>query len=161
MNTSDRHFLRSFLAVVIGLHLMILAVVLIAWLVGGGHRSPETRSSNQPQSLAERLQPVGIVVTDPAALKPVAAPAHAALSGDEVVAQVCSACHQAGMLGAPKIGDAGAWGGRKQAAGGIDGLVRSALNGKNAMPPRGGRTDLSDDEIKAAVQTMLKRSNSA
>jgi len=74
-----------------------------------------------------------------------------------VVAQVCAACHGAGVLGAPKIGDKAAWSARKAAAGGVDGLATSAEKGKNSMPPRGGRADLSDDEVKAAVQEMLKQ----
>jgi cytochrome c5 len=39
---------------------------------------------------------------------------------------------------------------------GEDVLVHSAVNGLNAMPPRGGRADLSDEQIRAAVEFMLK-----
>ena len=63
-----------------------------------------------------------------------------------------------GVLGAPKEGDTAAWQARLSAAGGVDGLVASVINGKNAMPPRGGNHDLSDEEVKAGVQQMLKLS---
>ena len=47
---------------------------------------------------------------------------------------------------------------RAAAGGGLDGLTANAIKGKNAMPPRGGGADLSDDEVKAAVGAMLKKS---
>ena len=68
---------------------------------------------------------------------------------------MCSACHGAGVLGAPKIGDKGEWSRRKAA--GLAALVGSAIRGKNSMPSRGGDPSLSDDEVKAAVQEMLKQ----
>lgn len=115
-----------------------------------------------PDALAKleaRIKPVGHVVTDPAALVKVSAKAaRAPFSGEQVLASTCNACHASGVLGAPKEGDAAAWGARSSAAGGLDGLVSSAIKGKNAMPPRGGNPDLSDDEIKAAVSQMLKQS---
>jgi cytochrome c5 len=106
----------------------------------------------------ERIAPIGKVITDPAALLKVSNTApHAALSGEQVVAQVCSACHGTGVLGAPKIGDKAAWGGRFKTDGGLDGLFANASKGKGSMPPRGGNPDLSDAELKAAIQQMLKQ----
>jgi cytochrome c5 len=60
------------------------------------------------------------------------------------------------VLGAPKIGDHAAWGGRKSKVGGLDGLVKSAAAGKGNMPPRGGDASLSDAELKAAVEQMTR-----
>lgn len=63
----------------------------------------------------------------------------------------CSACHATGAAGAPKFGDAGAWGPRiKQ---GFDALVNSALKGKGAMGAQGGG-DFTDIEIARAVAYM-------
>lgn len=70
-------------------------------------------------------------------------------SGEAVYASVCKACHEAGVAGAPKTGDKAAWAPRL--ATGMAALLKSATNGKNAMPARGGAPDLSDDELKAAV----------
>ena len=88
----------------------------------------------------------------------VAAAAGSARPADKTVAQVCSVCHGAGLMGAPKIGDADAWQGRLQKAGSLDALVESAEHGKGGMPPRGGQSSLSDDELKAAIQLMLAKS---
>jgi len=70
-------------------------------------------------------------------------------SGEAIYASVCKACHEAGVAGAPKTGDKAAWAPRL--ATGMATLLKSAINGKNAMPARGGAPDLSDDELKAAV----------
>jgi cytochrome c5 len=109
--------------------------------------------------LEERIKPVATVVTDPAALVKVSAgPKRAPYSGEEVIGKVCNTCHVAGVLGAPKEGDKAAWSARLSSAGGLDGLAASAMKGKNSMPPRGGSPDLTDDEIKAAITAMLKKS---
>lgn len=104
--------------------------------------------------------PIGEVVTDPAALEMKLAankPSRAPYTGEQVVTKVCSACHTTGMLGAPKIGDKGEWSKRKGAAGGLDGLVKIAIKGLNQMPARGGDSDLSDDEIKSAIEYILSK----
>ena len=74
----------------------------------------------------------------------------------QVLANACNACHAAGVLEAPKNGDTAAWSARADAAGGLDGLTASAIAGKNLMPARGGNPDLSDEEIRAAVELMLQ-----
>jgi cytochrome c5 len=70
-----------------------------------------------------------------------------------VVNSVCGACHNTGVAGAPKVDDKAAWGPR--IAQGKDALYKSAIAGKGAMPPKGGAADLSDDEIKGAVDYVL------
>ena len=71
--------------------------------------------------------------------------------GQDVFKAQCSACHGAGLLGAPKFGDAAAWGPR--IAKGFDALVNSALHGKNSMPAQGGG-DFQDIEVARAVAYM-------
>lgn len=114
-----------------------------------------------PEALAQleqRIKPVANVVTDPAALVKVAAKAaRAPYTAEQVLVNACNACHVAGVLGAPKEDDKAAWSTRSSAAGGLDGLTASAIKGKNTMPARGGNPDLSDDEIKSAVELMLKK----
>ena len=66
---------------------------------------------------------------------------------------VCGACHNTGVAGAPKSGDKAAWAPR--IALGNDALYASAIAGKGAMPPKGGAADLSDDEIKGAVDHLV------
>lgn len=111
------------------------------------------------EAIAERLKPVGEVCIQgeecaAAGAGAVAAAGGAARSGDEVYGKFCTACHGSGLLNAPKTGDAAAWKGRADAAGGLDGLLKHAISGINAMPPKGTCADCSDDELKAAIQHM-------
>ncbi len=66
---------------------------------------------------------------------------------------VCKVCHAAGIANAPKTGVAEDW--TERLARGQDSIYANALNGLNAMPAKGGRTDLSDEEVKAVVDYML------
>ena len=68
----------------------------------------------------------------------------------------CVACHAAGVAGAPKLGDKGAW--EPRLAQGIEALYASSLKGKGAMPPKGGNMSLSDDDVKNAVRYMIEKS---
>ena len=79
-------------------------------------------------------------------------------SGADTVQQVCSACHGAGLFGAPQIGNRSAWSARLQEAGSVDGLLAVAASGRNNMPPRGGESELSDAELRAAIEYMLAQS---
>jgi cytochrome c5 len=69
--------------------------------------------------------------------------------------EACNACHATGAAGAPKLEDKAAW--EPRIAQGKDALYTSVLKGKGAMPPKGGRADLSDDAVKAAVDYMLSQ----
>lgn len=82
-----------------------------------------------------------------------AAPAVDLAKGKSVYDGACFACHGSGAAGAPKLGDNAAWSDR--IAAGMDSLVQHAIAGKGAMPPKGGRLDLSDDDVKAAVAYMV------
>ena len=82
--------------------------------------------------------------------------ASAARSGEEIFNASCTACHSTGAAGAPKIGDKEAWAPR--IATGMDALMKSAINGKKSMPPRGTCMDCSDDELKSAVEYMVSKS---
>lgn len=74
-------------------------------------------------------------------------------SGEQVVRAQCIKCHEAGVGGAPKIGDRTAWIPRfKQ---GVEPLVRSAINGHGGMPARGGLASLTDGEIRNAIVYMF------
>ena len=73
-------------------------------------------------------------------------------AGKALYDKACFVCHAAGVAGAPKFGDKNAW--APFVATGIDAMVKVAISGKGAMPPKGGST-ASDDEIRAAVQYMV------
>lgn len=153
----DRVFFINFGAVLAVLFGIFFACIIAARMLDTGetHADPA-----ELQRLEGRIKPVGTVVTDPAVLVKAAAAAQAArpaMSGEQVYSKVCAGCHGSGVLNAPKVGDKGAWGERFKAQGGLDGLVKKAINGLNAMPPRGGDASLSDDEVKGAVEHMLKQ----
>ena len=76
-----------------------------------------------------------------------------AADGKAVYDKVCVVCHAAGVANAPKFGDKAAWAPR--IATGSAALLKSAAEGKNAMPARGGAADLSDAELKAAVDYLV------
>ena len=81
-------------------------------------------------------------------------PTARAATGKSVVQSACAACHASGVAGAPKLGSAADWGPRIDK--GIAALYRSALQGTDkGMPPKGGRSDLPDADVKAAVDYMV------
>lgn len=77
-----------------------------------------------------------------------------AATGEEIYNTVCFVCHKTGVANAPKLGDQDAW--NKRLEQGIETIYDNSLKGKNAMPPKGGASNYSDDEIKAAVDYMLE-----
>ena len=93
--------------------------------------------------------PAPAAPTEAAAVKPVVASASGA--GESLYKQTCQACHATGAAGAPKFGDKAAWAPRLQT--GMEALYHSAINGKGAMPPRGG-SSASDADVHAAVDFM-------
>jgi cytochrome c5 len=151
----DKEFFANFGKVMAVLFGIFFICIFAASLIS----DDETPNAQALAMIEERIKPVGSAVTDPSALVKVSATAakREPLTGEQVDARLCSSCHGAGVLGAPKTGDKAAWAQRLSAAGGIDGLVSSAIQGKAAMPPKGGDPSLSDEEVRAAVEHMLKQ----
>gem|GEM_PF-198248 len=91
----------------------------------------------------------------------VAATATAIIDGKKIYNGICVACHGAGVAGAPRVGDKGAWAERIDK--GATTLYANAINGvqgsSGVMPAKGGNPALSDDEIKAVVDYMVAQSN--
>lgn len=112
-------------------------------------------------AVAARIAPVaqlntGAPIVAAAAPDAGAAPAAAARSGEEIYKSTCSACHGTGAAGAPIFGDKAAWAPRiKQ---GMDTLVKNAVNGIRAMPPRGTCGSCSDADLKKTVEYMVSKS---
>jgi cytochrome c5 len=102
------------------------------------------------EEISKRIQPVAqlyIGSGEPAA-------AAGPRSGEDVYKASCFACHGTGAMSAPKKGDAVQWATRSEK--GFDAMLANAINGFNAMPARGTCAACSDDEIKAAVEFMIK-----
>jgi len=79
--------------------------------------------------------------------------AFAERDGKAVYDTKCMMCHMSGAAGAPKFGDKAAWAPR--IATGMDAMLASAINGKNAMPPKGTCMDCTDGELKAAIEHIV------
>jgi cytochrome c5 len=82
-----------------------------------------------------------------------ASPALAARTGKDVHVAVCAACHGTGVSGATKFGDK-KWAELVKKEG-MKSLIRDAVKGERAMPPKGGCSDCTADEIKAAVRYLV------
>ncbi len=112
-----------------------------------------SKPKGDDEALASRIQPVAKLELAPAT----GSGPKGAKSGEEIVKAVCASCHQTGVAGAPKIGDKAAWAPRLGQ--GLEGLLKSALAGKNAMPPKGG-ADVTDNELGRAIVFMTNKSGS-
>ncbi|UTW48218.1 cytochrome c5 family protein [Bacterioplanoides sp. SCSIO 12839] len=108
----------------------------------------------QNDKIRERIKPVGEVCVGAECGGAVVA-ASGPRSGEEVYNTACAACHGAGILGAPKNGDKAAWDDRLSK--GMDQTLANAINGINAMPPKGNCATCSDDEILGAINYMSGR----
>lgn len=86
--------------------------------------------------------------------------ATAQASGEATYKAACFACHGTGAAGAPKLGDKAAW--KARIAQGNDKMYSNAIKGfkgaKGMMPAKGGRADLKDADVKAAVDYMVAKS---
>jgi len=168
VSKQDTHFFNVF-SLVIGL-LVAVALCLFAFArVVASHTQDQERmvDARYVKTVEERIRPfsqVAVAGQDNSALAIKARPAvtqtaAAAMpaNGDELFTQACSACHGAGIAGAPKAGDAAAWGPR--IAKGKNVLYQHALQGfqgaSGVMPPKGGRMDVPDDVVKQAVDHMI------
>jgi cytochrome c5 len=120
----------------------IAIIILLVNFVSTGSKPAAGSDGLSAEATARRLQPVGSVE-----IRDASAPG-AVKTGEQVYQAQCSACHATGAAGAPKVGDAAAWGPR--IAQGFETLLNSALKGKGAMAPQGGG-DHSDFEIARAV----------
>ncbi len=136
------------LAVLYAFVVPIFGIVLLVMFVTADQRPSAGSDALSPKATAERIRPVARVeikdATDVASMK----------TGEQVYAAQCTACHAAGALGAPKLGDTVAWAPRIKT--GYEALLHSALVGKGQMLAQGGG-DYSDYEIARAVVHMANQ----
>ena len=166
----DQRFFDIYSLVIGILAAFALAILVLAMKMSDLTQGVYTRDTAEFQAaVAERIRPVGQVYlpgeeheaaapTVQTAVEP--EPVATAMSGPQVYNAACLACHGAGVGGAPVLGDVAGWADR--IAQGMDVLNDHALNGfaGNAgyMPPKGGRVDLSDQEVIDAVTYMVDES---
>jgi cytochrome c5 len=114
--------------------------------------NPELTDNEVRRAVVYMVNNAGAAWKEPAA--PIAVVGSSERTGEQVVAETCGKCHSTGEGGAPKIGDRAAW--IKRAKDGYARVLQSALKGHAGMPARGGLAELSDAEIKRAIDYMLK-----
>jgi len=134
-------------------HTAISSEKLIGNLAGVDHESLKNLTKKDLKSIAYYLKTITFI--DPREVVGLSGFTHLA-KGKETYEKVCKACHEAGVSGAPKIGDTESWGIRAQKGEGV--LIQHALNGLNAMPAKGGCVTCTDDEIKAGVSYLMAHS---
>jgi cytochrome c5 len=172
VSKQDTHFINMF-SLVIGI-LVTFAVVLfvVARSIGASTQGKQMASDpDYYKSVEARVAPFeqeAVAGQDNSALA-IKAPAGATAqaggssglamptSGKELFDQTCSACHGAGIAGAPKAGDKAAW--ASHIAKGLPTLYDHALHGftgsTGTMPAKGGRTDVPDAMVEQAVNYMV------
>ncbi|HUZ78522.1 MAG TPA: c-type cytochrome [Chloroflexota bacterium] len=172
MSKQDTHFVNMFSLVIGALAAIAIVFFVVARAIGAHLESRQLLGDpDYYRSVASRLAPLAqeaVAGQNNAALAigPVAGataqaggssgPAMPA-SGQELFQQTCSACHGAGVAGAPKAGDKAAW--ARHIAKGLPTLYEHALHGftgtSGTMPAKGGRTDAPDALVEQAVNYMV------
>ena len=129
----------------IGTAVLVLVSNLFSTIEKNSIKGAEDTSMQMAVAEAN-LAPIGSVATvDKSIVK-------AARSGEAVFTAVCTSCHTAGVMGAPKIDDKAAW--TPRVAQGLDGLLKNAVNGIRSMPARGGDPTITDEELTNTIIYM-------
>jgi cytochrome c5 len=158
----DRTFIKKFSGIIIGLMVVTVGIVIVAISLQDAPDPSENPS--QLTNAQARIAPVGNVRTNKESTTATAAPVVAAaapvetapaaeIDGEKVYNGLCMSCHTAGVAGAPMPGSEEM---KTRAANGIDSMVANALNGIGIMPPKGGNSSLSEEQIKAAIEYMME-----
>lgn len=158
--SDDKTFIKRFSGIILGLVLFTILIIVLA--VNFNNPGDPADNPSQLTLAEERIAPVAAVRTGDMEDVEVAvvesepeqsAPFDGSVDGQLIYDNVCSACHAAGVANAPVPGGTM----NERADKGLDALVQSAINGLNVMPPKGGRPDLSDEQVHAAVEFMLEQ----
>lgn len=167
MSQQDDHFFNTFSVVIGGLVALAIVLIFIARSIGYPFEQARIEDDQKMAEVVDsHIAPLGqlaVVGQDNSGMEiktanEDAGPALALpANGQETFKAVCSACHAAGIAGAPKAGDHAAWASR--IAQGKEVLYSHAINGfqgKNGvMPAKGGRADLPDDLVKQTVDYLV------
>ncbi|AZS77363.1 cytochrome c5 family protein [Achromobacter spanius] len=139
--------------IVLSFVIPIAIIILLVNMVVSGNKTGAGSDTLTPEAITKRIAPVaGFELVDanaPRVFK----------TGEQVFAAVCTACHTAGVAGAPKMGDNAAWAPFIKA--GYDTMLNVALHGKGGMPAKGGNPTLSDYEVARAVVYMANKSGAS
>ena len=152
---------KQLLYAILAAFLIPIAVIVLLTQFVSNLKDPSGASDAYTEDkILERIASIGSIRTEPVLADSGANEkdvniTKVALSGEEVYANRCAACHEAGVLNSPKIGDKAAWAPRISQ--GLDTLLYSVLNGKGAMASQKGPLN-TDEELKAAVIYLTNKS---
>ncbi|WP_395374322.1 c-type cytochrome [Marinicella sp. W31] len=164
MSDQDSIFFRNFSLLVFGLFVFIILIAVVSGFMNSEIYA-EVEGQKDRTAIQESIKSVAAVNTDPNAQPVVQAVATAiafdgSLDGQMIYDNVCMACHTTGAGGAPKL-EAAAWENRMDQ--GLEAMVVHAIEGYQGeagiMPAKGGRSDLSDEQVQVAVEYMLDNLN--
>lgn len=167
----DQKFFDMYSLVIGALVIVTIGILVLAFEMSERTQQVFTRETAEYQAaVVERIRPVGEVYLpgeEQQAAAPVVEtaaepePVATAMTGPQVYNSACIACHGPGVGGAPIVGDVAQW--TDRIAQGMETLATHAIEGYTGsagyMPPKGGRLDLSDDEVASAVQYMVDESS--
>src|SRR5271155_10411 len=155
MSDEPRSFIKTPKQLVIVVLLAFAVPIALFGLVSQLVTGVKPAGSEEAETgVLNRIKPVGAVT-----LVDTSAP-QGTLSGEQVYQTVCKTCHEAGLIGAPKVGDQAAWVPRIKK--GVDALFASALKGTSkGMPPKGGDQNLADVEVERGVVYMANHSGAS
>jgi cytochrome c5 len=168
-HATDKHFFDLFMVVIGVLIGVTFGLFILANYIAGKTQVVYVLQDKPVQEQVEaNINPIAMVAVDGdeiaaevAGEVATAEPVAAVLTGPQVYNQACLACHGAGVGGAPVVGEQAAWSGRIAQDTSV--LTDHVINGYTGpagyMPPKGGRVDLSDDEIIAAMNYMIEESS--
>ena len=138
------------IVLVLALGVPVVVIILLATYVVSSSSGGAGSDAMSVKAIAERMEPVGVVVLATAGA------AKVFQSGEAVYKASCSACHATGVAGAPRTGDVAVWAPRIKQR--FDLLVKHAVDGFKTMPPKGGNPSLDTIEVARAVAFMANQS---
>ncbi|UPG94171.1 c-type cytochrome [Luteibacter aegosomatissinici] len=165
---SDQNFVRQFSWLTAGLSVLALVLMVLAYAIYS--HIPKEQDPAVAKRTEARIAPVGAVYAGDTGRAAMLAAQEAAAKlaasqvayggstdGKTIYDNLCHSCHTAGVAGAPKLGDKGAWSAR--IAEGTATLIKHAIEGYtgpdgNHMPPKGGNPALTDEQVTNTVKWM-------
>lgn len=137
---------QSGLPIIVGVIILLVTSLCFGALSG----------SLSEKEILLRIAPEGKVAIDHTGVVAENKPAVVMDIGQKRYEETCHVCHGPGLAGSPKLGDKEEWAPR--IAEGMDTLMKHAIQGYKAMPPKGTCMSCSDEEIKKAIEYMISKS---
>ncbi len=164
-DAEEAQFKELFSVILAALAGLAILFIVIALFLGGSTGTYVPAGLTQEEAVAQRVQPIGevnmggpkIAEASQAAAEESGGGASELETGAQVYDAVCASCHAQGIAGAPQTGTTDVWQQRVDGDG-VQALYDNAINGLGAMPPKGGMTSLSDEQVQQAVDFILGES---